>query len=268
MKPSNRNVCISKLEKCLVDVKSWTVQNKLQLNNSKTEILHVTSRNVKSTPLAGVQVGDISVKPSSSARNLGVTIDDKLSMTQHVNIVCRNATHAIRCIGSIRHYLDQKTTEKLVHAYVSSRLDQCNSLLYGLPDKELMKLQRVQNTAARLVTRSKKHDSISKIMRDLHWLPIRKRIIYKICLITYKSLHGLAPMYISDLIKPYNPYRSLRSSTHNLVKPPLRRPRTAYGRRSFEEAAYKEWNSLPTHVRQAPSINVFKKQLKTFLFDH
>ncbi|XP_072020496.1 uncharacterized protein [Amphiura filiformis] len=128
-------------------------------------------------------------------------------------------------------------------------------------------MQRVQNTAARLVTRAKKQDSISKIMRDLHWLPIRKRIAFKISLLTFKALHGQAPPYISELITPYTPYRTLRSSTQNLLKAPRRRPRTAYGRRSFAEAAYKEWNNLPLHVRLAPSINVFKTQLKTFLFN-
>ena len=132
--------------------------------------------------------------------------------------------------------------------------------------KRSIKLQRVQHTAARLVTRSKKQDSISKIMRDLHWLSIRKRIIFKINLLTYKALHGQAPLYISELITPYTPSRSLRSSSQNLIRPPKRRPRTAYGRRSFAEAAYKEWNGLPVHVRLAPTVNVFKKQLKTFLF--
>ena len=113
---------------------------------AKTEFLYITSRNVKAICLVGVQVGDIIVKPSSSARNLGVLIDDKLCMTQHVNAVCGNATHAIRFIGSIRHYLDQETAENPVHAYVTLRLDQCNSLLYRLPDIELMKSQRVQHT--------------------------------------------------------------------------------------------------------------------------
>ena len=110
----------------------------------RQKILHITIENRKATPLADVQVGDTRVKPSSSACNLG----DNLCMTQHVNNICRNATHRIRCIGRIRHYLDQATTEKLVHTYVSSRLVQCNSLLYGLPDEQINKLQRVQNAVS------------------------------------------------------------------------------------------------------------------------
>ena len=267
MKPSDRDVCIAKLEQCLVDIKSWTIRNKLRLNDSKTEIVHVTSRNMKTTAISGVKVGDTTVKPTSSARNLGVILDHKLCMTEHVNNVCRNATHAIRSIGRIRHYLDQVTTEKLVHAYVTSRLDNCNSLLYGLPDSEIMKLQRIQNTAARLVTRTKKYDSISAIIRGLHWLSIRQRIAFKINLLTFKALNGLAPPYLSELITPYAPSRSLRSSSQNLIKPPTRRPRTAYGQRSFMEAAHREWNNLPQHARLASSIDVFKTKLKTFLFN-
>ncbi|PIK51808.1 hypothetical protein BSL78_11332 [Apostichopus japonicus] len=170
MNPSNRDVSVSKLEQCLADIKSWTVRNKLQLNDSKTEVIHVTSRNMKTTPLSGIRVGDTNVEPTSSARNLGVILDSQLTMKEHVNNVCRDATNAIRSIGRIRHYLDQDTTKKLVHAYVTSRLDNCNALLYGLPDSEIMKLQRIQNTAARLVTRTKKYDSIPEIMSGLHWL--------------------------------------------------------------------------------------------------
>ncbi|PIK51812.1 hypothetical protein BSL78_11336 [Apostichopus japonicus] len=133
MNPSNRDVSVSKLEQCLADIKSWTVRNKLQLNDSKTEVIHVTSRNMKTTPLSGIRVGDTNVEPTSSARILGVILDSQLTMKEHVNNVCRDATNAIRSIGRIRHYLDQDTTEKLVHAYVTSRLDNCNALLYGLP---------------------------------------------------------------------------------------------------------------------------------------
>ncbi|PIK46400.1 putative lethal(3)malignant brain tumor-like protein 3-like [Apostichopus japonicus] len=222
---------------------------------------------MKATPLSGIRVGDTN-EPTSSARNLGVILDSQLTMREHVNNVCRNATNAIRSIGRIRHYLDQDTTEKLVHAYVTSRLDNCNALLYGLPDSEIMKLQRIQNTAARLVTRTKKYDSISEIMSGLHWLSIRQRIAFKINLLTFKCLHGLAPPYLTDLITRYNPCRSLRSSSQNLIKPPSRRPRTAYGRRSFVEAAHTEWNILPQHIRTASSVDNFKTKLKTHLFTH
>ena len=132
--------------------------------------------------------------------------------------------------------------------------------------ERFQKLQRIQNTAARLVTRTKKYDHITEILSSLHWLSIRQRIAFKINLLTYKTLNGLAPPYLTDLITPYSPCRTLRSSSKNLVKPPSRRPRTAYGRRSFSEAAYTEWNKLPQHVKTASSVESFKARLKTFLF--
>ena len=123
---------------------------------------------------------------SGEARNLGVIFDKHLIMSGHVNNLCRTASLAIRNIGRIRKYLDQPSTERLVHAFVSSKLDYCNSVLYGLPAKQLSKLQRLQNSAARLVTKAKRRDHVTPVLRQLHWLPINQRIVFKILLITFK----------------------------------------------------------------------------------
>ena len=103
--------------------------------------------------------------------------------------------------------LSQKDTEILVHAFITSKLDNCNSLLYGLPQFLIDHLQAVQNCAARLITRSRKHDHITPILRQLHWLPVHSRIKYKILLLTFKALHGLAPSYITEMLQPYRPSR-------------------------------------------------------------
>ena len=100
---------------------------------------------------------------------------------------------ALHKLGQIQKYLDKHTAEKLVHAFVTCRFDNCNSLFYGLPDKLIAKLQRTQNSSARLVTLTKSRDHISPILRDLHWLPVKSRILYKILLLTYKCIHGCAP---------------------------------------------------------------------------
>ena len=132
-------------------------------------------------------------------------------------------------IGRITRFLDRNSTEMLVHAFISCRLDQCNSLFYGLPESQLNKLQRIQNSAARLVTLSRKHDHITPL---LHWLPIRYRIImYRILLLTYKCIHGIASISLRELIKEYIPARTLRSSSQ--LRLLLARLHQQYGLRSL-----------------------------------
>ena len=104
--------------------------------------------------------------------------------------------------------------------FPGSKLDICNSLLYGLPQYLIDRLQAVQNCAARLVTRSRKHDHITPILKQLHWLPVYSRIKYKILLLTFKALHGLAPSYITEILQPYRSSRSLRSASKRLLTIP------------------------------------------------
>ena len=182
--------------------------------------------------------------------------------------MCRSASLAISKIGQIRKFIDRPTTERLVHAFVTSRLDANNSLLYGLPNAIISKLQRVQNTAVRLVI-GKNRISVSKMRRDvLHWLPVKDRIVFKILLLTFKSLNGLAPPYLKEILKPYEPTRSLRSSSHALLQTPKTVSTATYGERAFSVSAPNLWNKLPTHIKNADSLAKFKKHLKTHLFKY
>ncbi|XP_072030826.1 uncharacterized protein [Amphiura filiformis] len=191
--PSNRVRALAKLEDCIEDIRTWMAHNKLnKLNDSKTELLHVKSRFAKNVASVDINIGDTIVSPSEVVRDLGVLLDSSLStsMSSHINSVCRSASFAIRKIGKIRRYFDLVSAEKLVHAFISSRLDNCNSVLFGLPNKELNKLQRIQNMAARVITLSRKRDHITPVMCKLHWLPIHARIVFKLLLLTYKALNG------------------------------------------------------------------------------
>ena len=136
-----------------------------------------------------------------------------MSMLPHVKFVCKTALYHLRNIARIRKFLSVKTTEILVHAFVSSKLDYCNSLLYNIPKYVLNKLQFVQNAAARLITCSRKYDHITPILIDLHWLPIAEHIKFKILLLTFKALHEQSPIYIKNLVTRYSPTRSLCSSS-------------------------------------------------------
>ena len=150
------------------------------MNDSKTEAIHISSRFVNVSAMPPLTVGTSSINTSDSVRNPGVIIDSHISMSEHANSICRSVTIAIRKIGQIRPYLNQGYTERLVHVFITSRLDSCNSILYGLSDSQIMKLQRIQNTTfvARLVAKTWQHHSCSA---ELHWLPVKKRIVLSSC---------------------------------------------------------------------------------------
>ncbi len=153
----------------------------------------------------------------------------------------------------------------LIHAFITSNLDYCNSTLYGIPKFQLMKLQRIQNAAARLVRNVGKFEHITPVLKDLHWLKIEQRIEYKIILLTFKARHGLASPYLKDLLTEYKPTRNLRSSDACLYKIPRTYTKTI-GPRAFECSAPVLWNSIPQHIRRMDALEPFKRELKLFLF--
>ena len=153
----------------------------------------------------------------------------------------------------------------IVHAFISSKLDNLNALLCGLPDNSLQRLQMIQNTAARIVCRMSKYDHISPLLYQLHWLSVKYQIQYKILLLVYKCLNNLAPGYLSSLLTRYQPERSLRSSSLNLLKQPPSRLKS-YGDRAFSVCGPRLWNSLPSDVRSCTTLDHFKTSLKTYLF--
>ncbi len=144
-------------------------------------------------------------------KNTGVILDSNLSFEKHISNVTKTAFFHLRNIAKLRNMLSVSDAEKLVHAFMTSRLDYCNALLGGCPASSINKLQVVQNAATRVLTRSIKYDNFTTILQSLYWLPIKFRISYKIVLLAYKALNGLAPAYLTSLIYRYNPSRSLRS---------------------------------------------------------
>jgi len=200
----NQECAISTLQSCLNSIKSWCTANKLVLNEDKTELLLIHSKfSTTISDIADVPIGNSVIPVKKEVRNLGVMFDHYLSGAPHVNNCCKSAYLALSQISKIRKYLDQTTTERLIHAFVTSRLDYCNSLLVGLPDNQIKKLQRVLNCAARIAVCPKKDESITDILKKLYWLPITARIQYKLLLTIYKSLNGLGPTYLKDLLESY-----------------------------------------------------------------
>ena len=266
MKPDELNHLI-RFQNCLKDIKAWMTQNFLLLNTDKTEVIILGPRHLRETlSNQSVNLDDIRLVPNSTVKNLGVIIDEDLSFNQHISQTSRIAFFHLRNIKRIRHILSKQDSEKLIHAFITSRLDYCNSLLSGCPSRSLRTLQLVQNAAARVLTGTRRRDHITPVLASLHWLPVQQRIDFKILLLTYKALNNQAPSYIKELLTPYCPHRPLRSLNSGLLVVP-RVTKSRMGGRTFSYQAPLLWNQLPLSVREADTVSTFKARLKTFLFD-
>ena len=257
------------IESCCQSVGNWMLNNKLKLNDDKTEVLVCATENkLKTIPITSITIGENVIKISDKAKNLGVYIDSSLSMEDQINYTVKIMNLELRKINQMKKYLPQSSLKTIVCSFILSRLDYCNSLLAGLPDNKLDKLQRVQNRAARLVLGLTYFDRTSSkdILKKLHWLPVRARIEYKIALICFKSLHSQSPSYLQELISLHSPFRQLRSQNQNLLYVP-RTKLNRYGDRSFSKVGPNVWNSLPPSLRFCNSEELFKSELKTFLFN-
>ncbi|XP_068741780.1 uncharacterized protein [Montipora capricornis] len=239
---------VAQVESCVGDIDRWMSCNKLKLNRDKMELLVISSKYRPRSSLDSILVGDHRVNRSDKAWNIGIVLDETLSLDKHVNSVCKSALFHLWNVAKIRVYLSSESTKTLVHAYVTCRLDNCNSLLLGSPKYMIQKLQRVQNCPKRLVAGQPRAAHICPVRKELHWLPIEQRITLKVLLLTFKALNNLAPPYLSQLIVPYNPTRNLRSAgKHSLEVPNVRLK--SYGDRAFSVAAPKHWNEIPLDIK-------------------
>ena len=159
----------------------------------------------------------------------------------------------------------------LVHAFVTSRIDYCNGLLAGAPKAVTDKLQRVMNYAARIVSNTRKFEhGLTHVRHDiLHWLDVPERVTFKLCMTVYKCLHGMGPIYLSEICRPSSSEagrRHLRSANRGQLVVPRYRLTTA-GRRAFSCAGPSAWNSLPEYLTvDTLTLDYFKQSLKCFLF--
>ncbi len=193
--------------------------------------------------------------------------DSSLRFEFHINQLVKSCFFHLRNIVRLRPSLNFKDAETVVHAFITSRLDYCNSLFYGLPNKVLNRLQLIQNSAARVLTSTKKSAHITPVLQQLHWLPVTYRIQFKILVLVFKARYGLAPSYLSELIPPYVPARTLRSSSDNLLAvPKFRLP--SVGGRAFCVSAAKFWNKLPQGLCVISSLQTYKTALKTHLLQY
>ena len=275
---------------CIDDIKDWMTDNKLKLNDDKTEVMIISSSRMStalsipesfdigngSVPFSNtgvtldchlslkthvlnlVRTVNFELRRISSIRrlltteatatamiisssgmstalsipesfdigngsvpfsNTGVTLDCHLSLKTHVLNLVRTANFELRRISSIRRLLTTEATATLVSVFILSRLDYCNSLLSGCPRSLILRLQKVQNNAARLILGISKHEHISPHLASLHWLPIDSRIKYKLACICYNCMSTNSPPYLSDLFIVYTAARQLWSKVFLILRP-------------------------------------------------
>ena len=185
-------------------------QNFLQLNEGKGELILLGSP----TRVARISnnLGNLATLAKPQVRNLGVVLDSDLRFDDQVGAVVRSCFFQLRLISRIKPFLSPQDLQKLIITLIFSKLDYCNALYQGIAEKTISRLQIVQNAAARLLTGTRKRDSISPVLASLHWLPVKQRVTFKTLMFVYKALNGLAPDYIADLIHYTSPARDLRSA--------------------------------------------------------
>ena len=255
------NIISTQLPNLLNQIHQWMNLYFLKLNPDKTEIIMFLPQQLKDAhTINGCIFTDGScVRFSDYVKNLGFIMDKFLRMDVHVNNVVGLCYKMLSDIGKVRHLLSNKHTELLVHAVISSRLDYCNSLLYVANKTLINKLQKVQNAAARIVSKRRKHDSISDVLVNLHWLRVDARIVFKLLVFCYKCVTNMAPSCLIEIIDVRDVDRRLLSYKHYM---------SAKARKSFTYMAPKLWNNLQDHIRLSSSLPMFKQKIKYLLFNN
>jgi hypothetical protein len=256
------HVVKNEVVKCMDLIVEWSHAHFMKINPAKTEIMmfYPPSLN-KEVLIKGVLYHEQCIRFAEFVKNVGVYLDKNLSMDTHIKNITSHCYKILKDIGSIKKNLQKHHLAQLVHSVVTSILDYCNSLFMNVSKENLFKLQKVQNAAARLVLGRRRRESARAALRELHWLNVESRVVFKILLLVYKVVNGICSENIKLSFKPFNgrPKDFLLLNTPNF--------KTKYGKRIFEYNGSRLWNALSYELRTVEDIEKFKKNLKTLLFD-
>jgi hypothetical protein len=268
--PDNVGGVMSLLSTCASDIAQWCASRRLQMKSDKTDLIlfgsHVNLARL-ATHDCSLQIGSDTTVPATVVRVLGVQLDAELSMKAYITKTTASCLYHLRRLRQIRRRAGEDVTARLVQAFITSRLDYCNSLLAGLPRSSLDPLQRVQNAAAGLIFQLGPQDHVTPSLIQLHWLPVHYRVQFKLCSFMHSIHNGRSPAYLTDIVQATST-RSTRSglrsaATTNYILPRLR---TKFGERAFSHAGPAAWNALPSDLRNIPASTTFKRQLNTHFF--
>ena len=212
---------------------------------------------------------DTNIKAEEVVKNLGFYLDKNLNLSSQINQVCRKGFNLLRNLWQIAPNLSNVGIKiRIIKTCLLPHIDYCDGLYAGLPQKQIKKLQRLLNASVRFIFNLRRFEqvSISSFSMKCHFLPVKFRIDFKICLLTYKCLKNAAPEYMKELIQEKNSLESLRiHRDQHLLKLP-RLDTLDYKNRRFSKYAPRTWNSLPLEIRSSSSLAIFKTKLKTYYF--
>ena len=257
---------IARMEACLTSVLDWMAQHRLKVNADKTDfIVFASNEMTKRITPTSLRFDGCNIAQSVCVKNIGCRMDASLTCDQQVKTVCCLGYAQLKALAKIKKFIDKRSLEILIHALITTRIDYCNVLYYGINQCFLQKLQCLQNSCARLLTDTARYEHITPVLKDLHWLPVRMRILFKIFVLIFKFMSNLTPSYINDLLSMHEPTRALRHHDNVLLSVPLTQSNYLFTT-CFSFYAPRLFNNLPLFIRSAPSLEVFKKNLKTYLF--
>ena len=274
LSPKTAMSSLVELQQCLGEIQAWMGSNKLKLNPDKTEFILFGS-NVQRSELSKCFPVDIlgnQLTPSDKVRNLGVFFDKNFTFSEHVSSIRKSCFVHLRDLRWIRRFLPKPVAIVLANALVSSRLDYCNSLFRSLSCNNLHRLQCIQNSLARIVTNTNKFCHITPILKSLHWLPIKYRIIFKTCTLVFKYINTGLPKYFDSCLSFYNCSVNTRRSNpkNRFLVEEVYTPKIHKSKKHFNNSFCIDgpslWNSLPLGLRSTPTLHSFRRSLKSYLF--
>jgi hypothetical protein len=256
------------LQETLGKIEDWMKTNSLLLNIAKTELV-LLHRGMKDLCLPNMFLKinglDLEIRTKGDLKWLGVCFDVRLEMTSFVSNTCRTCFSLLRMLRQIRQSIDKKSANLLANTLVLSRADYCVTLLQSVNVTLIHQLQRVINLAARIIEKKRRFDHISPTLCELCWLPVKLRLQKRVIILIYKSLHSMAPEYLSDGITRYLPKRSLRSSHSIDIQLVRGQARSRIGRGAWSVFAPITWNSLPNDIRdEGIKFSVFLGLLQSY----
>ena len=269
--PDGISELLHSMQSCICDAKAWTIANMSRLNDNKIEHMHVISKgtnHLHSLPTS-ISIGNALIPFRQSVRNLGLTLDCHLTMNAYVYNIARTCYFELRRLASIRRFLTSTATATLVSAFAMSRIDCCNSQLFGSTHDVTTHLPRMQINASRVILRLPMSSSITTHIKSLHWLPDKVRDTHRIACLCCLCHSSTAPSYVTEMLqkKPSHTRNTLSSS---YTMPLLNRPahcKATLGDRSFSFAS-SVLNSISNDVRCAPSLSSSKSSIRNTCFVH